>query len=287
MSLPLVYRLDHPGQTPVCLKSLAEYAREISETSRARRFADLGEVVQWTQAQPVRLDLGEGPRCTGCTPSQRCAVWPERGLNCWEATGHYLGVALALAAPLEIYLLDRDFRGQRHVFPAVRDIGSSEEPIPVILQPAVLPGVLPAQGWARRQLAQAWYNTIADVTHSLGTGVLNVFGLGGFAPAAEQLWSLAPSEYGLSKNKPPEPPPGEAPTAVPPPLPPTPAEVAASENDRYWRDPFERAPYAPASSAGFTEPELALLRDPRFVALLQKATARLTGRQVPQQGESS
>jgi hypothetical protein len=41
----------------------------------------------------------------------------------------------------------------------------------------------------------------------------------------------------------------------------------------------------PASSARLTEAEIALLRDPRFLALLQQASARLTGRQVPNQGE--
>ena len=46
--------------------------------------------------QPVKLDTGDGPSIAGCVPRQRSRIWPDDGLNCWEATAHLLAVAMVL-----------------------------------------------------------------------------------------------------------------------------------------------------------------------------------------------
>lgn len=125
--------------------------------------------------QPVKLDVGEGPSVTGCSPAQRSRLWPRDGLNCWEATGHYVGVALAQGVPMEVHVFDRDFGPYRHVYPAVRPIGDTRPPVPVLLQPR-----LP------RPRAQEWWNDVLGAVHIGGTAALNVFGLGGVAPEIEK-----------------------------------------------------------------------------------------------------
>jgi hypothetical protein len=49
--------------------------------------------------------------------------------------------------------------------------------------------------------AQAWYNTVADIAHGVGSAVLTVFGAGALVPLVEEAWKAAPEEYGLTKNK--------------------------------------------------------------------------------------
>ena len=112
----------------------------------ARRFASLGDFVAWSLAQPVLLDQGEGPTSEGCHPAQRSRVWPRGGLNCWEATAHYVAVALALRAPVEVHVYDAPVGRQRHVFPGVRELDGVGRPEPVILQPPQ-----PAQAFAVAQ----------------------------------------------------------------------------------------------------------------------------------------
>lgn len=165
---------NHPRQPHGCLAGLARYAQSVSETAEARALA-LPNYERWAMRQPVKLDVGEGPSVTGCSPAQRSRLWPRDGLNCWEATGHYVGVALAQGVPMEVHVFDRDFGPYRHVYPAVRPIGDTRPPVPVLLQPR-----LP------RPRAQEWWNDVLGAVHMGGTAALNVFGLGGVAPFIEQ-----------------------------------------------------------------------------------------------------
>lgn len=167
---------NHPQQPYGCLGGMVRYAQSISETPVAHAFADLSAYERWAMRQPVKLDLGEEPVTDGCVPAQRSRIWPDDGLNCWEATAHYVGVALALGLPLEIHVFDREFGPSRHVFPAVRPLGDVRPPVPVLLQ-ASLP----------RPRAQEWWNDVLGVVHLGGSLALTASGAGALAPYLERL----------------------------------------------------------------------------------------------------
>jgi hypothetical protein len=167
---------NHPRQPHGCLSGLAHYAQSISETALARSFPDLQAAERWILRQPVKLDLGEGPVSAGCVPAQRSRIWPQDGLNCWEATGHYVGVALAQGLPVEVHVFDRDFGPFRHVYPAVRRLGDRRPPVPVLLQSSM-----------PKPRAQEWWNDVLGGVHMGGSAVLGVFGMGGIVPQIERV----------------------------------------------------------------------------------------------------
>lgn len=187
MALPQIVLHDHPEQSPDCLDGLVVYARQIAKTEMARSFGSLPAFVEWSRMQPVNLDQGEKPQAKGCHPRQRARIWPTDGLNCFEATAHYLGVAMARNEPLVVHLYDVEdpARGRRHVFPAVQDLARLGEPEAVVLQ--------------TQRMQAEWWNIIADAAHGIGSGVLGAFGMGSLNPLIEEAWKQAPREYGLSK----------------------------------------------------------------------------------------
>ena len=168
---------NHPRQPNGCLAGLAHYAQAISQTALARSFPSLQAYERWSMRQPVKLDVGEGPVSSGCVPAQRSRIWPQDGLNCWETTGHFVGVALAQCLPVEVHVYDRDFGPFRHVYPAVRRLGDSRPPVPVLLQHSM----------PQPKRAQEWWNDVLGAVHLGGTDALNIFGMGGLAPSVERL----------------------------------------------------------------------------------------------------
>ena len=179
------------SQNASCLEGLVEYAKEVSQTAFAKSFETVAAFVSWCRLQPVKYDCGEGSQRGGCDPAQRGRVWPLDGMNCWEATAHFVGVALALRPEVALHIFDVNTpEGGRHVFPALQNVLRSGPILEVVLQPE------------NAVRAQAWYNKIADVAHGIGSLVLGIFGAGALVPLVEQAWAAAPEEYGLSKNKP-------------------------------------------------------------------------------------
>lgn len=166
---------NHPQQPHGCLRGLANYAEAISQTPVARAFPSLSAYERWSMRQPVKIDVGEGPSAPGCIPAQRSRLWPQDGLNCWEATAHFVGVALAQGAPLDIHVYDRSFGPVRHVYPAVRGLGDTRPPVPVLLQPS-----LP------RPRAQEWWSDVLGGVHLVGNAALAIFGLGGVGRMVEK-----------------------------------------------------------------------------------------------------
>lgn len=195
---PRILLHDNPAQPASCLTSLVEYAHRIERTELARTYTSLDAIVGWLRLQPVKLDTGEAPQLAGCGPSQRSRIWPLDGMNCWEATAHFLGVAIALEIPEVVHVFDVTLGTTRHVFPALQDALQQRAPVPVELQPALVKDLR----------AQAWWNDVADVAHQAGSGVLTAFGGGALVPYVEKAWQQAPREYGLTKYKdaPPAPP---------------------------------------------------------------------------------
>lgn len=237
--MPRILLHENPAQPAGCLDSLVKYAHEIERTAFARSFTSLDAVIQWIRAQPIKLDQGEAPQRSGCRPTQRSRIWPLDGMNCWEATAHFLGVALALQIPDIVHLYDVTRGGARHVWPEFQDALQINNPVPVELQPV-------------RARAQAWWNDIADVAHSVGSGVLSAFGMGGLTPLVDKAWTLAPKEYGLTKNK-------DAPPAPP-------IDVVGKVT--------EAAPQLGQALADqFSPEERQLLDNPQFQSLLRKVAA--------------
>jgi hypothetical protein len=167
------------------------YAREIAKTEQAHALSQ-EELLDYLWRAPVVFDNGEGPTVSGCRPAQRSKIWPLDGMNCWEATAHFVGWAIAQQLEIEIHIFDSYLGKIRHVFPAWRRIGSTEQPAALLLQPPV--GVSPGQqgignltslGMARTQdqggRAQAWYNDVLGGIHIVGDKVLKVFGQGELA----------------------------------------------------------------------------------------------------------
>ena len=134
MSLLVLFH-QQTGQPSSCLRGLGRYAQRIAQSPLTGRFASAAEVRDWLWAQPVKLDTGDGEHERGCTPEQRSRVWPKDGMNCWEATAHWLGWHLRNESPIEAHLFDTYINGQRHVFPAARYLDETAEPVPVVLQP--------------------------------------------------------------------------------------------------------------------------------------------------------
>ncbi|MFO0580514.1 MAG: hypothetical protein U1A78_41615 [Polyangia bacterium] len=134
-----VHLVERAGQDPGCLRAFVQYAQDIAQTPELRRFRALAELERWLYAQPVKLDVGEpGPTCTACRPAQRSRVWPLDGLNCWEATAHWLSWHLAHPSAVDVFVIDVFVHGQRHLFPAWRPQGSGAAPRAVVLQPPLL-----------------------------------------------------------------------------------------------------------------------------------------------------
>lgn len=214
------------GQPPSCLAGFERYAQSVRASKKAAGFPTPSSIEKWLYRQPVKLDRGEGPAAQGCYPAQRSRLWPDDGLNCWEATAHYLGVLQRLDPPLDVVVFDAQLPTGRHIFPAVRPLGSSGEYAPVMLQPplsgspaqAVLSLAVRAQGCGQAQavmsalctprakLRRRAQATAADVgrnaygvIHSSGRVVLTTFGVPGIADLFEDLgrdqlpaWSKRP-----------------------------------------------------------------------------------------------
>lgn len=154
---PRIYPHQGSGQTENCLSGLVSYARDIAAAPQMKRFGSEQQLLAWIWAQPVLLDEGDGPQRSGCTPTQRSRIWPQQGLNCWEATAHFLAWHIHARTPIEVHLYDAPVEGQRHVFPAVRPItcvGETPRPEPIVLQPPLQSG---RSGVRLRAMAQAFY----------------------------------------------------------------------------------------------------------------------------------
>ena len=175
---PIVFLHQHSGQPPSCLEGLVDYAALIARNKHTYGFRSPVQILAWLWMQPVKLDRGDGPKAEGCTPQQRSRVWPDDGLNCWEAVAHLLAVALVNQWLVEFHVYDALVHGGRHVFPAVRPLGdSSSLPIPLVIQPPVKTG----KDTRALRVAQAWYNDLLGAVHFVGDKVLRVFGAGELA----------------------------------------------------------------------------------------------------------
>ena len=177
--LPRVVLHQHSGQQAQCLEGLVEYASRIATNKHTYGFRYHDQITSWLWKQPVKLDLGDGPKTPGCWPAQRSRIWPDDGLNCWEAVAHLLGVAFCNSWPLEFHIYDTKVGLQRHVFPAIRPLDAiTDMPIPLVIQPPVRTG----KSDISLQRAQAeWYNELLGGVHFVGDKVLRIFGQGDLA----------------------------------------------------------------------------------------------------------
>lgn len=174
--LPRVVLHQHSGQQADCLAGLVEYAAKIATNKHTFAFQYPEQIIGWLWRQPVKLDLGEGPTVAGCHPAQRSRIWPDNGLNCWEAVAHLLGVAFCNSWPIEFHIYDARIGNQRHVFPAIRPLHAmSDNPIPIVIQPPVRTG---KSGLSLQAAQAAWYNDLLGGVHFVGDKVLRVFGVG-------------------------------------------------------------------------------------------------------------
>lgn len=200
------------GQPAACLEGFERYAQSVERSDKAAGFPSERHIRDYLFRQPVKLDRGEGPVAQGCFPAQRSRLWPEDGLNCWEATAHYLGVLLLLDPPLEVHVFDAQLERGRHIFPALRRLDSDDVPEPVLLQPpilgapaqAVLALAVRAERCERAQgmlatlrtppppiprraqaLTDDWGRNLFGVVHTAGSTVLTTFGLGGLPKLLE------------------------------------------------------------------------------------------------------
>ena len=183
MASPLILLHERTGQPSSCLESLVQYAKEIAKTADAAQLTE-EQLLQYLWACPVVFDSGEGPTVAGCHPAQRSRIWP-RDLNCWEATAHFVGWALAQGLAVEIHVFDVVMGKVRHVFPAWRPLGSSQPPEALLLQPPIVgkPNLqgLASYGMGRSRAQAEWYNQVLGGVHAVGDKVLRVFGLGELA----------------------------------------------------------------------------------------------------------
>lgn len=183
---PRVFLVERTDQPETCLRGLLRYAETVAAAPQAHWFRTPKAMIEWLRQQPVKLDEGFGRQEQGCSPAQRSEVWPEFGLNCWEATAHFVGAAIAHRWDLDLFVFDAPVNGQRHVFPAWRKLGSQNPPEPLVLQPPVRTGK--SQAGLQHALAQAeWYEELLGGLHFVGDKVLRVFGAGG---AADELAKL-------------------------------------------------------------------------------------------------
>ena len=177
--LPVVCLHQHSGQPPECLEGLVHYAAQIAQNKHSYAFRTPYQIVAWLWQQPVKLDRGDGPSTSGCVPAQRSRIWPDDGLNCWEAVAHLLGVALCHQWMIEFHIFDAVVGSQRHVFPAVRPLYCfSDMPEPLVIQPPVRTG---RSGLGLKSAAQAWYNDLLGGLHIVGDKVLRVYNSGDLA----------------------------------------------------------------------------------------------------------
>ena len=177
--LPVVCLHQHSGQAEGCLAGLVHYAAQIAQNKHTYAFRTPYSIIAWLWQQSVKLDRGDGPSVSGCFPAQRSRVWPDDGLNCWEATAHLLGVAFCHQWMIELHLFDAPVNGQRHVFPAIRPLYHFEDfPVPLVLQPPVRTGKIES---ALKHAAQAWQNDLLGGIHIVGDKVLRAFGVGDLA----------------------------------------------------------------------------------------------------------
>lgn len=183
---PVVYLVQRSAQPDTCLGGLLRFAERIAERAESARFTDPNGLIQWLRSQRVVLDAGSGRQEVGCVPAQRSEIWPESGMNCWEATAHFVGVAIRQRWPVEIFVFDALVHGQRHVFPAWRDLGSRALPVPLVLQPPIRTG-RSALGLSAALAQGEWYNDVLGVFHFVGDKVLRVFGAGGVADEIAKL----------------------------------------------------------------------------------------------------
>lgn len=177
-SLPVVYGHQHSGQPTQCLDGLVTYAAAIADRSESYAYDTPEKIMRWLYRQPVVLDLGEEPHIAGCHPMQRSRIWPTGGLNCWEAVAHLLGVAFRYSWPIEYHIYDARIGRLRHVFPAIRPIGSNRMPEPLVIQPP-LNGITSLSLQAAQ--ADEWYNKALGAIHFVGDKVLRVFNAGELA----------------------------------------------------------------------------------------------------------
>jgi len=177
--LPVVCLHQHAGQPETCLEGLVHYAAQIAQNKHTYAFRTPYQITSWLWQQPVKLDRGDGPSTAGCVPAQRSRIWPDDGLNCWEATAHLLGVAFCHQWMLEFHVYDALVGSQRHVFPAIRPLYCFEQmPEPLVIQPPIRTG---KSSHSLRHAAQAWYNDLLGGLHIVGDKVLRVFGAGELA----------------------------------------------------------------------------------------------------------
>ncbi len=179
---PLVILHESTGQPATCLDSFVRYAREISKTPTAESLSE-AEILAYLWASPVVFDMGEGPSVKGCKPAQRSRIWPA-DLNCWEATAHFVGWAIAQQLAIELHVFDANVGKIRHVFPAWRLIGSSQLPEALVLQPPVTDArkaeraMVPQLWGTAKPRAQAWYNDLFGAVHLVGQKALDAYGVG-------------------------------------------------------------------------------------------------------------
>jgi len=174
--LPVVYLHQHSGQPESCLEGLILYAVQIARNKHTYAFRTPYQIITWLWQQAVKLDHGDGPTVSGCFPAQRSRIWPDDGLNCWEAVAHLLAVAFVYQWMIEFHIYDARVGTQRHVFPAIRPLyGYNDFPVPLVIQPPVSTG---KSGISLRAVAQGWENDLLGGIHIVGDKVLRVFGLG-------------------------------------------------------------------------------------------------------------
>ncbi len=185
-SLPRVVLHQHSGQENTCLEGLVDYACQIFRNKHTYGFQSPEAILDWLLNQPVKLDSGDGPNVAGCTPRQRSRVWPDDGLNCWEATAHLLAVAFANRWPIDFHVYDAKVGTQRHIFPAVAPLESDLIPIPLVIQPPLKTN----KNSKTLNRAQAeWYNDLLGGLHFVGDKVLRVFGMGELSDSLAELES--------------------------------------------------------------------------------------------------
>mgnify|MGYP003595472543 CR=1 FL=1 len=156
---PIVVYHEQAGQPPTCLRGLERYAQRVGRSALTGRFQTASQMREWLWAQPVLLDDGRGETERGCSPEQRSRVWPKDGLNCWEATAHWLGWHMHNQSPIEAHLFDTYINGQRHVFPAARYLDDEGVPQAIVLQPP--------PGWQTRATVRSTPGRLAQALGEL------------------------------------------------------------------------------------------------------------------------
>lgn len=183
---PVVITHQHAGQEYQCLSGLVDYAATIASNKHTYSFQSPEQIISWLWRQPIKLDHGEGPTTAGCRPAQRSRVWPDDGLNCWEAVAHLLGVAFCHAWRIEFHVFDAIVGSQRHVFPAIRPLAHRNElPEPLVIQPPASTGR--SLFGLRADIAQAWYNDLLGTVHFVGDKLLTAYGLSSISDTLSEI----------------------------------------------------------------------------------------------------